>query len=50
MFGGASLDRLYFTSIDAAALGTGPRDSQSGGLFVIEGLNVRGLAEPRYAG
>jgi sugar lactone lactonase YvrE len=50
MFGGPGLDRLYFTSIDGAALGVGPRDAQSGGLFVIEGLNVRGLSEPRYSG
>jgi sugar lactone lactonase YvrE len=50
MFGGPSLDRLYFTSIDGAAVGAGPRDAQSGGLFVIEGLGVRGVSEPRYAG
>jgi sugar lactone lactonase YvrE len=50
MFGGPGLERLYFTSIDAAASGVGPRDAQSGGLFVIEGLHVRGLSEPRYAG
>ena len=50
MFGGPGLDRLYFTSIDGAALGLAPRDAQSGGLFVIEGLAVRGLSEPRYAG
>jgi sugar lactone lactonase YvrE len=50
MFGGPGLERLYFTSIDGAALQTGPRDAQSGGLFVIEGLGVRGVSEPRYAG
>ena len=51
MFGGPDLDKLYFTSIDGAALGLGmPQDSQSGGLFVIEGLGVRGVAEPRFAG
>jgi L-arabinonolactonase len=50
MFGGPSLDRLYFTSVDEAAVGKGPRDPQGGGLFVIEGLAVRGLSEPRYAG
>jgi sugar lactone lactonase YvrE len=50
MFGGPGLDRLYFTSIDGAAAGTGPRDPQGGGLFVIEGLGVRGVSEPRYAG
>jgi L-arabinonolactonase len=51
MFGGPDLDKLYFTSIDGAALGFGtPQDSQSGGLFAIEGLGVRGVAEPRFAG
>ena len=41
----------YFTSIDGAALGLGmPQDAQSGGLFVLEGLGVRGVTEPRFAG
>lgn len=51
MFGGPDLDKLYVTSIDGAAIGQRvPRDAQSGGLFVVEGLGVRGLAEPRFAG
>ncbi len=51
MFGGPDLDKLYVTSMDGAALGTGaPRDALSGGLFVIDGLGVRGLTEPRFAG
>ena len=51
MFGGPDLDKLYVTSIDGAAIGRNvPRDAQSGGLFVVEGLGVRGLPEPRFAG
>jgi L-arabinonolactonase len=51
MFGGPELDKLYVTSIDGAALGRDvPQDALSGGLFVIDGLGVRGLAEPRFAG
>jgi sugar lactone lactonase YvrE len=44
MFGGADLDRLFVTSIrvDGEAL--------SGGLFVIDGIGCRGVAEPRFAG
>jgi sugar lactone lactonase YvrE len=51
MFGGPELGQLYFTSIDGAAVGLTPqRDPLSGGLFVIDGLGVRGLSEPRFAG
>lgn len=51
MFGGARLDQLYFTSMDAAVLGlpAGPDDA-GGALFVIDGLGVTGLAEHRYRG
>ena len=49
MFGGAQLDRLYFTSIDGAVYDM--RSSpESGGLFVIDGLGVRGLPEARFRG
>lgn len=49
MFGGAGLDQLYVTSLSPAFLGReeAPLD---GCTFVIEGLGVRGLPEPRYAG
>ena len=44
MFGGPNLDRLFVTSI-----GTGG-EPLAGGLFAIDGLGFRGLAEPRFAG
>jgi L-arabinonolactonase len=49
MFGGAALDQLYVTSLSPAFLG---RDEAllDGCTFVIEGLGVKGLPEPRYAG
>jgi L-arabinonolactonase len=49
MFGGAALDQLYVTSLSPAFLGReeAPLD---GCTFVIEGLGVKGLPEPRYAG
>jgi L-arabinonolactonase len=49
MFGGAKLDQLYVTSLSPAFLGReeAPLDGCS---FVIEGLGVTGLEEPRYAG
>ncbi len=49
MFGGAALDQLYVTSLSPAFLGreAAPLD---GCTFVIEGLGVTGIAEPRYAG
>jgi L-arabinonolactonase len=49
MFGGAGLDQLYVTSLSPAFLGreAAPLD---GCTFVIEGLGVTGLPEPRYAG
>jgi L-arabinonolactonase len=49
MFGGAALDQLYVTSLSPAFLGreAAPLD---GCTFVIEGLGVTGLPEPRYAG
>jgi sugar lactone lactonase YvrE len=49
MFGGAALDQLYVTSLSPAFLGReeAPLD---GCTFVIEGLGVKGMPEPRYAG
>jgi L-arabinonolactonase len=49
VFGGAALDKLYVTSLSPAFLGRAeaPLD---GCTFVIEGLGVTGLPEPRYSG
>jgi L-arabinonolactonase len=48
MFGGPQLDELYVTSIDPRLL---KREPDGGGnTFVIRGLGVRGIEEPRYAG
>jgi sugar lactone lactonase YvrE len=53
-FGGPDLDRLYVTTIahDVAAGGdrTEGLDDLAGSLFVIEGLDARGRAEPEFAG
>lgn len=53
-FGGPELDRLFVTTIDhdvtqGPAEGGGGDDA-AGRLFVIEGLGVRGRAEPLFAG
>ena len=52
MFGGPGLDQLYVTSIDPRALPFLKREAEelAGETFVVEGLGVTGLAEPRYAG
>lgn len=59
MFGGPDLDRLFVTSIDGAAAALDiemaarnpvPHDEHSGAVFVIDGLGVTGLPEPRFAG
>ena len=49
MFFGRHLDRLFVPTIDPSFLGrdAGPDD---GCCFVIDGLGVKGLPEPRYAG
>ncbi len=47
MFGGPDLDRLFVTSINAASFGQ-PATAADGGLYVVDGLGVRGLAENRY--
>ena len=49
MFGGPDLDLLFVTTLSPAFLGR-PVDPQDGCLFVIEGLGVKGLPEPRYHG
>lgn len=45
-FGGPDLDRLYVTSFDPAAAVGRPPDDNSGFLYVIDGLGVKGVAEP----
>jgi len=49
MFGGPDLEDIYITSISESHNMTadGPDD---GGLFVIEGLGIEGLPEPRFKG
>lgn len=49
MFFGPKLDRLFVPSIDPTFMGR-PDNDQAGRSFVIDGLGVTGLAEPRYAG
>ena len=48
-FGGPKLDRLYVTTIDPEYFGQ-PSVPSGGYIYVIEGLGVTGLAEPRFAG
>jgi L-arabinonolactonase len=47
MFGGASLDQLFVPTLSPAFLGR-PADPLDGSIFVIEGLGIRGLPEPRF--
>lgn len=47
-FGGPDLDVLYVTSISKSLRFEDPAED-AGGLFAIEGLGIRGLAEPRCA-
>jgi sugar lactone lactonase YvrE len=47
MFGGAGLDLLYVPTLSPAFLGR-PADPLDGSTFVIEGLGIRGLPEPRF--
>lgn len=49
MFFGPELDRLFVPSIDPTFLGRAPAEGD-GWCYVIDGLGVRGLAEPRYRG
>jgi L-arabinonolactonase len=47
MFGGPELDRIYVPTLSPAFLGR-PADPLDGSTFVIEGLGIRGIAEPRF--
>lgn len=49
MFGGPNLDQLYVVTIDPAYFGN-PAEEGAGYIYVVEGLGVRGLPEPRFAG
>lgn len=49
MFFGPELDRLFVPSIDPTFLGREPADAD-GWCYVIDGLGVQGLPEPRYRG
>ena len=46
-FGGPDLDRLYVTSMQNP---DGTEEPEAGATYVIEGLGVVGLPEPRFAG
>ena len=48
-FGGANLDQLYVTTIDPTFFGE-PAEDGAGEVYVVEGLGVRGVPEPRFAG
>ena len=59
MFGGADLDRLFVTSMDGAAVAAEipmaavnpiKSDENSGALFVIDGLGIKGMEEYRFRG
>ncbi len=47
MFGGPALDQLFVPTLSPAFLGR-EADPQDGAMFVIEGLGVTGLPEPRF--
>lgn len=49
MFFGPQLDRLFVPTIDPSFLGR-QASEDDGAIFVIDGLGVRGLPEPRYNG
>jgi sugar lactone lactonase YvrE len=49
-FGGANLDIAFVTSMARPMAGQYHHEREAGCLFKIEGLGVRGLPEPRFAG
>ena len=49
MFFGPDLDQLFVPSIDPSFLGREPAEAD-GSCYVINGLGVMGLPEPRYGG
>lgn len=50
MFGGPDLDVLFVTTVGAAMRGVTPRSPLAGRTFIVEGLGVRGRAEPCFKG
>ena len=50
IFGGPDLDIAYVTSMARPIGGMPPREREAGMLFVVHGLGVRGVPEPRFAG
>lgn len=52
MFGGPKLDQLFVTTLDPRALPflNKPDEAEAGSTFVVEGLGVQGIPEPRFAG
>jgi sugar lactone lactonase YvrE len=49
-FGGPDLDLLYVTSMKDPDHPEDPDDPQAGSIYIVTGLGVRGLPEPRFAG
>lgn len=49
MFGGPGLDKLYVPTLSPAFMGR-EADPLDGSTFMIEGLGVTGIEEPRFAG
>jgi L-arabinonolactonase len=49
-FGGADLDIAYVTSMARPMANEYHREREAGCLFAVQGLGVRGLPEPRFAG
>jgi L-arabinonolactonase len=47
MFGGANLDRLFVPTLSPAFMGR-EADANDGCTFVIDGLGIQGLSEPRF--
>ncbi len=47
MFGGEKLDMLYVTSLRIPLGRVPPKEVNAGALFVVHGLGVRGIPEPR---
>jgi len=50
MFGGPELDRLFVPTLNPSFLPGREAAPGDGALFVIDGLGVRGLPEPRFGG
>ncbi|WP_282611218.1 SMP-30/gluconolactonase/LRE family protein [Pelagibius sp. Alg239-R121] len=50
MFGGPALDLIYVTTLGAPLRGVTPASASAGQTFVIEGVGVKGRAEPSFKG